>query len=388
MTDIAYSTSAAPRTPTGFKPLDPGLSPEVLAWTNELRRIWVATGMSLSRFAGRYPIDKGTLSRYLNGKRVPREQWFLNTLLTLLAERGKEVSKDVRDHLIGLQPAALESAQPGEYRRRLASDELEIAVIRRDEAERYARCIEEELAERVRQVGELKEQHERLRAAWDADRMAARAEKDHLDQEIAALASRLARARERAADAESRCHHLERLLDQLEGPALPATHDFLRGIDLTDPNAVTDLMDAMLKAAMREQVEVLADRVAAEAFVRDTADVACLLEAMLKAGTRSQAVLLAGRAAVDHPRLLPIRRDPAAGRDARCGRAGAGANARGAVRRRHPSPEHPRCDSPVGRRAQGGGDGGAHVGAHRARRGGGSGPLHLRSFDHERDPAA
>jgi hypothetical protein len=74
----------------GLAPLSPDLSPEVAAWANELRALFTATGLSINRFVRLYPhIDKGTVSRYLNGKRVPRDRWFLETLLSLPADAGR-----------------------------------------------------------------------------------------------------------------------------------------------------------------------------------------------------------------------------------------------------------------------------------------------------------
>lgn len=136
--------------------------------------------MSINRFAGRYPVDKGTLSRYLNGKLVPRDQWFLNTLLAVLAEQGRAVAQPVRDHLIELQLEALQVAHPHEYKVRRVSDELELAHVGWQEAQRYARSLEEQLADRIRQIEELADKNGQLRAAWDADRVTVEAEKHRL----------------------------------------------------------------------------------------------------------------------------------------------------------------------------------------------------------------
>src|SRR5215471_15393929 len=121
MSEIAY------RSPACLKPLAPGLSPEVLDWVSELRVIWAAAGLSMNEFASLHPIDKGTVSRYLNGQRVPRDRWFLDKLLAIQADGGDPVTLAVREHLTGLHLRALEVAHPHEYRVRLVSDQLEIA---------------------------------------------------------------------------------------------------------------------------------------------------------------------------------------------------------------------------------------------------------------------
>jgi hypothetical protein len=130
-----------------LKPLDPDLRPEVRVWVDELRGVWQAAGLSMGQFAVLHPFDKGTISRYLSGHRVPGERHFLDTLLTTLETYGRPVTPPVREYLTGLQMRALEAAHPHEYRVRLVKDELEVALTGRLEAERYARVLEEQLAD-------------------------------------------------------------------------------------------------------------------------------------------------------------------------------------------------------------------------------------------------
>ncbi len=195
------------RIPTvSLKPLSPELSPEVLTWATELRALFAATGLSINRFTHLHPlIDKGTVSRYLNGKRVPRDRWFLDTLMAVQEHAGRALTPAARDHLGELQLRALATAHPHEYRVRKASDELEVAVAARWEAERRAGVIEERLADRIRQVRELTADNERLRA-----------ERRRLDQEIAELTEQLRLASERGLRAEHRCRELEEILYRLD----------------------------------------------------------------------------------------------------------------------------------------------------------------------------
>src|SRR5579871_1347518 len=149
---------------SGLKPLDRDLRAEVRVWVDELRAVWQATGLSMGQFAVLHPFDKGTISRYLSGHRVPGERHFLDTLLTTLESYGRPVTPAVRDYLTGLQMRALEAAHPHEYRVRLVKDELEIALTGKQEAERYARALEKQLAERNREVQDITEDRNRLRA--------------------------------------------------------------------------------------------------------------------------------------------------------------------------------------------------------------------------------
>ena len=66
-------------------------------WVDELRAVWQATGLSMGQFAVLHPFDKGTISRYLGGHRVPGERHFLDTLLTTLETYGRPVTPAVRD---------------------------------------------------------------------------------------------------------------------------------------------------------------------------------------------------------------------------------------------------------------------------------------------------
>ena len=226
ITDDGAMPDIARKSPAGLKPLAPGLSPEVLDWATELRTIWAAIGLSMNEFASLYGfIDKGTISRYLNGQRVPRDCWFLDKLLATQADYGQPVTPAVREHLAELQLRALEVAHPHEYRVRRVSDELQIALTAKLEAERYTRALEEQLADRNRQVSELAEAKGRLRAAWAADRVAMQSDCERLTREIGQITGQLHLARERAAQAERRCQLLEEVLDHLDAHA-PADDEY------------------------------------------------------------------------------------------------------------------------------------------------------------------
>jgi hypothetical protein len=254
-----------------LKPLDPDLRPDVRLWVDELRAVWQTTGLTMGQFAVLHPFDKGTISRYLSGHRVPGERHFLDTLLTTLDSYGRPVTPAVREYLTGLQMRALEAAHPHEYRVRLVKDELEVALTGRLEAERYARALEEQLAERNRDIQELTEDRNRLRAARDA-------EYARLIQEIEKLSQDLALARSRSVRADQRCAELEAVLDLMDqaqpdqgqdAEALPAVPyaDWgsiaSRVIPLDDPYAVADFLSLLDRLGLRGNATQLADRVIA-----------------------------------------------------------------------------------------------------------------------------
>jgi hypothetical protein len=256
---------------SALKPLDPDLRPEVRVWVDELRAVWQAAGLSMGQFAVLHPFDKGTISRYLSGHRVPGERHFLDTLLTTLESYGRPVTPAVREYLTGLQMLALEAAHPHEYRVRLVKDELEVALTGKLGAERYARALEEQLTERNREIQELTEDRNRLRATWDA-------EYARLMQEIEKLSQELAQARSRSVRADQRCAELEAVLDLMDHaysdqsqdldvpPAVPyadwgniASHV----LPLEDPYAVADFLSLLDRLGLRDYATQLADRVVA-----------------------------------------------------------------------------------------------------------------------------
>jgi hypothetical protein len=291
MLDIALKSQA------NLSPLDSGLSPEVLDWARALRRLWEAIGLSINRFAQLHPmVDKGTVSRYLNGKRVPTEPWFLDQLLAILSNRGRPVTEEVREHLKILQLAALQAAHPHEFRVRQIRDQLEIAQTSKVEAERFARALEAELAERNRRIQDLVDDKRRLRAAWDADRVAMQAEYDRLTREIGEISEQLRLAQERATCSEWRCQQLEELLSQMDKVRAP-DGTTAAPFYVTDPDAVASHLAAFRDVGSRDQVLALSDWAATHLPVDDVRKTTRLLTVMRDSGAIEQAGMLAMRAA-------------------------------------------------------------------------------------------
>jgi len=327
-----------PKPYSELESLDPSLSLEVRAWVSELRTVWAATGLSISRFARLYKgNDKSTISRYLNGKRVPQSRWFLDTLLTHLANVGKDVRPEVREHLNLLQLRAMEVTHPHQYKVRRVSDELEIAVTRLQEAERHARNLETQLALRMRQLQEVEDRKDQFRAAWENEHTTRQAEKTRFCGEITDLARQLHGAQDRVVQAENRCQELERLLDQLDHHYSVEQDDAISNISvnnlqsvarllvelsnmgatdhvvalakriatgvrmsacLDEPEALELLLNSMKSVGVREQVIIFAERIAAECPLDDTSGASLVLYALGQAALKAQFAKLAGRAAV------------------------------------------------------------------------------------------
>ena len=116
----------------------------------------------------------------------------------------------------------METAHPHGYQVRRANDELKIAITCQQEAERYARDLEGQIAERNHQIVELTEDKDRLQTAWNADY-------ERLTREINEITEQLSLARERALQSERRCQLLEDLLDHLEATDREDHDDDLEG---------------------------------------------------------------------------------------------------------------------------------------------------------------
>ncbi|MFI6742618.1 LuxR C-terminal-related transcriptional regulator [Nonomuraea sp. NPDC050451] len=187
---------------------------EVVVFAAELKRLFDTVGLTLGQFCATSQgiIDKGSLSRYLNGKRVPRERWLLDRLFALRVKAGTPLTEEAQGHLVDLQLAALQVAHPHDYKVRRVTDELDVALTALRESERHVNRLETELTGRERRLADLTADNARMRADWDTDR-------DRLNREIADLTSQLNFAHERRAAAETRCADLEDLLDRLQSGA-------------------------------------------------------------------------------------------------------------------------------------------------------------------------
>jgi hypothetical protein len=273
-----------------LKPLSPDLSTEVRDWVTELRKVWSATGLSMNQFASIHPIDKGTVSRYLNGERVPADRWFLDKLLAMQGDSGKPVTDEVREHLIRLHLTALETAHPHEYRVRQVMDELETALTSKREAERYSEELTIQLAERNQRIQELDDDKRRLRAAMDD-------EYERLNREIEEITQQRKLARGRAIKAERRCEMLENLLDDLDVDPDAGNEGKVSPFPVHDPGAVAAHLRKFRNEGQKGQVMALAEKAAVHAPVGDVRQLVELVSAMREAGAIDQTGKLARRAA-------------------------------------------------------------------------------------------
>ena len=177
-----------------------------------LKEVWGDTGLSLGQWVAKHPgTDRGTISRYLNGARVPSDHRFLDALTDELDAQGKALPPGKCDELARLHISALQAAHPHEYRVLRARDELRAALDAKQEAEQRLRDLEEQLAGRTRELRELAADRERLRTAWGI-------QLDWLTRQIEEITGQLGAARQEAFEAGRRCRDLEDSLRRLESP--------------------------------------------------------------------------------------------------------------------------------------------------------------------------
>ncbi|MFJ1754803.1 response regulator [Kitasatospora sp. NPDC088134] len=227
----------------GLQPLDAELNRECREFAESLRRLFLALGVSVRRYASRSYLNPGTLSRYLAGSRIAPWEFVEELLRNLADDRNVRLDEAARARLQQQHRAALRtSASIGR-----AVQQLEGQLHAADREARQAGAREEQLDHALddtrQSIADLEARLDRLEADRDAGTpadtslaatdpatispaatgqggtatgSALLAERDALALEVTRLAEELARAREHAALAEARCAVLERQLTLVE----------------------------------------------------------------------------------------------------------------------------------------------------------------------------
>ncbi|MCG7209901.1 helix-turn-helix domain-containing protein [Streptomyces arenae] len=211
-----------------LEPLAADLSEAKRALAEALRTLFKALNLSMGRYAVRCGTDKGTLSRYLSGARVP--PWsFIMLLLEHVSEvKGQPANEDA---VALLRDLYIRAAGTGSARR---SQDLQFLLEEADQQAREAASLEKVLRNAVhdlqQQVNHLNVEINTLRAARAAERQAVgaeverfsrdtedlKSERDSLAQEVEILRGQLREAIKARELAEEKCDQLERQLEQAE----------------------------------------------------------------------------------------------------------------------------------------------------------------------------
>ncbi|MFJ4717337.1 two-component system response regulator [Streptomyces sp. NPDC088785] len=220
-----------------LRPLAHDLPEETRALALALRELFAGLDVSVRRYAIRRERDPGTLSRYLNGTRVP--PWHvINELLADVTEhRGSAVTGEAVELLRELYGAAVENGCPPKKAVVVLEEQMADADRLSRRSSVSGDVLGEALLARTHRIADLEVRLTQLEVDWQTERTRADQleaahpevtglleEREALKDQVERLNHELQAAREQRAAAEARCELLERQLDEAEKPAqaLPA----------------------------------------------------------------------------------------------------------------------------------------------------------------------
>jgi transcriptional regulator with XRE-family HTH domain len=210
-------------------PLSQDIPEEARELADQLRRFFKSLNISVRRYAARCNYDPATVSRYLNGKRVP--PWsFIQELVTQVAEhRGSPIQREALDVIRSLHRAALQKSSAQLYKVQILQDQLAEADKEQKRAGLREKVLLEAMEVRQRRIAQLeidtlelnsslleeKERVANLHAQLEIPN-SSNEELDRLKEEVRELKEQLTRAQELSEQAEARCEELERQLREAE----------------------------------------------------------------------------------------------------------------------------------------------------------------------------
>ncbi|WP_413102285.1 response regulator [Streptomyces sp. Inha503] len=210
-------------------PLGENLPEECRAFAVELRKLFLGLEVSVRRYAVRRHRDPSTISRFLNGTRIPPWEFVFDLFTDLAERRGVAPTPAAIELVRELHRAAVRTSRsPGHA--------MEILQIQLADADRDARVsmahqdvLGEALLDLKHRIADLEVRLNQAEAAWATERARADAlerdipdreelikERDLLQQEVRRLTEELDEVRLRGRLAEERCLVLERQLAMVE----------------------------------------------------------------------------------------------------------------------------------------------------------------------------
>lgn len=207
---------------SGLAPLGKNLSPEARNLAEALRVQFEALEISVRQYANRCPCDPGTVSRYLNGTRIP--PWpFIDGLLQHVAEhRGEPATEETLAHLGRLyRRVVINSAAAG--RVQALEHLLEESEEHVRELQAQKRAMAQALQEWQQRLRNVELQVRKSEAARAVDRETyeaalaeqqkaqhqLRIDRELLKQQVTVLRRRLEQARRNTTLADERCARLQ-----------------------------------------------------------------------------------------------------------------------------------------------------------------------------------
>ncbi|MDT9686283.1 response regulator [Streptomyces sp. TRM76323] len=266
-----------------LRPLGHDLPEEARALAQALRELFEGLEVSVRRYAARRRRDPGTLSRYLNGTRLPPWQVVTDLLADLAEHRGTAVTSEAVELLRELYGSAVHAGSSPKHAVRVLEEQLADAdrISRRSSVS--GDVLGDALLDRTHRIADLEVRLTQLEMDWQAERARADQleaahpavsqlleERDALQRQAARLGEELQAAREQRAAAEARCELLERQLDAAERPvaALTAPDAGTPKVLIVDDQPDNLLaMTAVLATLEQELVTVTSGREALKALL-------------------------------------------------------------------------------------------------------------------------
>ncbi|MET8630742.1 PAS domain S-box protein [Kitasatospora sp. NPDC004669] len=200
--------------------------PEVEAFADFLTQLFTTLATSLTRYAARVKRDKGSVSRYLNGRRIAPED-FVEELLIQVAEfTGNPVTDDVRVQAYQLRLEALRVRNPTQHELEQLRESLGAAERELQRANVRERALLEAVVVAQERATQAEQRYRQLESDWATVRYTSgsaeldiytppegadelRSEIRDLKTELEALRSELSRAQALKLTAEEQCVQLE-----------------------------------------------------------------------------------------------------------------------------------------------------------------------------------
>lgn len=274
---------------SGGRPGD--MEPEVAALVGFLNQLFGLLQTSQARYAARCHRDKGTVSRWLSGRRIPPQDFVDNLLLHVSELHGQTVTAQVQEQANRLRMEALRARNASAYEVEVLRQQLRVAEEELSRAKVHERVLVEAVAQREKDAARAEQRLRELEGQWLSDRgrgsaitpsgpaaddgSTAQERVEELQREIAALWAQLERARQAKRLAEEECLRMEARLLAAEERAEQAD------TQVDQPLALESRYAAAAREAARGigstlDVTITQQEVCA-AFVPAIADGVCLL---------------------------------------------------------------------------------------------------------------
>ncbi|GCB52078.1 hypothetical protein SNL152K_9434 [Streptomyces sp. NL15-2K] len=278
------------------------MATEKRALAEDLRRIFLVLGISVRRYAARRFLNPSSVTRYLNGERVPPWE-FVAGVIADVQEAQAPLTPEAEAALRDLHRAALKSNQHSSEVQAL-QDKLAEADEETRRITTRQRALEEALLDREGRLAKVRGRCRNLETQLEEQRLAHRGEVElwqgeyarlqeesgDLQEQVIYLQEALAVTRAELIAAEDRCHRLETRLETLQelggdgqeddGP--PSIMVMLEEADRR--SSVPELVRAVGDLELRTRKAMASELVRSASQSRTIEEVAGLLSALRQAG--------------------------------------------------------------------------------------------------------